>query len=84
MSRVAFLRFGERVSLKGVSFMRKYLGTAMGLVLVASLSACGSSGSDAPAPVAKGDLEKPVVKLGFIKLTDMAPLGHRQGKGVLR
>jgi nitrate/nitrite transport system substrate-binding protein len=42
------------------------------------LSACGGDG----APVAaKGDLEKAAVKLGFIKLTDIAPLVVAKEKG---
>jgi nitrate/nitrite transport system substrate-binding protein len=61
--------------------MRKYLGTAVSLALVLTLSACGGGESEAPAPVAKGDLEKPVLKLGFIKLTDMAPLAIAKEKG---
>jgi nitrate/nitrite transport system substrate-binding protein len=76
----AFCRTGF-ITEKGVSFMRKYLGTAASLALVMTLSACGSGSSDAPAPVAKGDLEKPVLKLGFIKLTDMAPLAIAKEKG---
>ncbi len=60
--------------------MRKYLGTAVSLALVVTLSACGG-GSEAPAPTAKGDVEKPVLKLGFIKLTDMAPLAIAKEKG---
>lgn len=61
--------------------MRKYLGTAVGLALVMTLSACGGGETEAPAPVAKGDVEKPVLKLGFIKLTDMAPLAIAKEKG---
>ncbi len=61
--------------------MRKYLGTAASVVLVMTLSACGGSETDAPAAVAKGDVEKPVLKLGFIKLTDMAPLAIAKEKG---
>jgi len=60
--------------------MRKLLGSAVGLALMVSLSGCGG-GADAPKPMAKGDLEKPVVKLGFIKLTDMAPLAIAKEKG---
>ncbi|MEP7350691.1 MAG: CmpA/NrtA family ABC transporter substrate-binding protein [Sphingorhabdus sp.] len=60
--------------------MRKYLSTAISAALLVSLSACGS-GADAPKPAAKGDLEKPVLKLGFIKLTDMAPLAIAKEKG---
>lgn len=61
--------------------MRKYLGTAVGLALVMTLSACGGGETEAPAAVAKGDVEKPVLKLGFIKLTDMAPLAIAKEKG---
>ena len=60
--------------------MRKILGTAVGTALILSLAACGGS-ADAPTTVAKGDLEKPVLKLGFIKLTDMAPLAIAKEKG---
>lgn len=60
--------------------MRTIVGTAIGLALMASLTACG--GKDASeAPVTKSDLEKPVLKLGFIKLTDMAPLAIAKEKG---
>lgn len=61
--------------------MRKNFGTAVGLALVLTLSACGGGEAEAPAPVAKGDVEKPVLKLGFIKLTDMAPLAIAKEKG---
>lgn len=60
--------------------MYKLLGTAVGLALMASLAACGGA-TDAPKPIAKGDLEKSVLKLGFIKLTDMAPLAIAKEKG---
>jgi nitrate/nitrite transport system substrate-binding protein len=60
--------------------MRKFLGTAVGLALMASVAGCGGT-PDAPTAVAKGDLEKPVLKLGFIKLTDMAPLAIAKEKG---
>jgi nitrate/nitrite transport system substrate-binding protein len=59
---------------------KKHLRLAIVLALSSALTACGG-GSDAPAPVAKGDLEKPVLKLGFIKLTDMAPLAIAKEKG---
>jgi nitrate/nitrite transport system substrate-binding protein len=61
--------------------MRKYLGTAASLTLVMTLLACGGGETEAPAPVAKGNVEKPVLKLGFIKLTDMAPLAIAKEKG---
>ncbi len=60
--------------------MRKLLGHAVGLALIGALAACGGSPDNA-ASVAKGDLEKPVLKLGFIKLTDMAPLAIAKEKG---
>lgn len=61
--------------------MRKFLVTAATLALATTLFACGSSETVAPSPVGKGDLEKPVLKLGFIKLTDMAPLAIAKEKG---
>jgi nitrate/nitrite transport system substrate-binding protein len=60
--------------------MRKILTSAIGLALVTTLAGCGS-GTDAPKTAAKSDLEKPVLKLGFIKLTDMAPLAIAKEKG---
>jgi nitrate/nitrite transport system substrate-binding protein len=60
--------------------MRTSLSIALGLAFTGTLSACGG-GADAPAPIAKGNLEKPVLKLGFIKLTDMAPLAIAREKG---
>jgi nitrate/nitrite transport system substrate-binding protein len=60
--------------------MRKILGTAISLALVVTLAGCGG-GAEAPKVAAKGDLEKPVLKLGFIKLTDMAPLAIAKEKG---
>lgn len=60
--------------------MRNYIGAAVGLALIATLTACGRT-PEAPKAAAKGDLEKPVIKLGFIKLTDMAPLAIAKEKG---
>ncbi len=65
---------------EGVDLMRKFFGTAIALALTVSLSGCGG-GAEAPKAVAKGDLEKPVLKLGFIKLTDIAPLVVAKEKG---
>ncbi len=50
------------------------------------LAACGSGGDRAPEGDVKsasidGAIEKPVLKLGFIKLTDMAPLAIAKEKG---
>jgi nitrate/nitrite transport system substrate-binding protein len=60
--------------------MQKFFGTALGVAIVFSLAGCGS-GSEAPKSVVKGDVEKPAVKLGFIKLTDIAPLVVAKEKG---
>jgi nitrate/nitrite transport system substrate-binding protein len=60
--------------------MRKILGAVVSLALISALAGCGGA-SDAPKAAAKGDLEKPVLKLGFIKLTDMAPLAIAKEKG---
>jgi len=51
---------------------------------LAVLSACGGgSGGDKPAAadISAEAVEKPVLKLGFIKLTDMAPLAIAKEKG---
>lgn len=54
----------------------------MSLALLATLPACGSSGGDGqPKAAAAGDLEKSSLKLGFIKLTDIAPLVVAKEKG---
>jgi nitrate/nitrite transport system substrate-binding protein len=60
--------------------MRKFLTSAIGLALVTAVAGCGGGPEDSKAAV-KGDLEKPVLKLGFIKLTDMAPLAIAKEKG---
>jgi nitrate/nitrite transport system substrate-binding protein len=59
--------------------MRIFFGTAIALALATTLTGCGTA--DAPKAVAKSDLEKAVLKLGFIKLTDMAPLAIAKEKG---
>ncbi|WP_417622889.1 CmpA/NrtA family ABC transporter substrate-binding protein [Parasphingorhabdus sp.] len=55
----------------------------------ALLTACGSGGETAKtdgvqAVSVDGAIEKPVLKLGFIKLTDMAPLAIAKEKGFFR
>jgi nitrate/nitrite transport system substrate-binding protein len=64
-------------------------GAIAALLAVSMLAGCGQSGT-APAPGATGDIakvaaergiEKPNLKLGFIKLTDMAPLAIAKEKG---
>jgi nitrate/nitrite transport system substrate-binding protein len=64
----------------GVSDMQKFFGTALCAALVSSLAACGGS-PESPKALVKGDLEKSSVKLGFIKLTDIAPLVVAKEKG---
>ncbi|MCF8707775.1 CmpA/NrtA family ABC transporter substrate-binding protein [Rhizorhapis sp. SPR117] len=68
-------------------FLKKS-GSLMALVLTSSLlAACGSSSKSeggntvAAAALPEGAVEKPVLKLGFIKLTDMAPLAIAREKG---
>ncbi len=61
--------------------MRKSTSVALALAFTSTLAACGGGSSDAPTPKNKGDLEKAVVKLGFIKLTDIAPLVVAKEKG---
>jgi nitrate/nitrite transport system substrate-binding protein len=60
--------------------MRKILRTAVGLALISSLASCGGA-PEASKAVAAGDLEKAAVKIGFIKLTDIAPLVVAKEKG---
>ncbi|WP_336980810.1 CmpA/NrtA family ABC transporter substrate-binding protein [Altererythrobacter fulvus] len=70
---------------EGSKFNRRSVIVA--LLASAALAGCGSgggskSGADvAAAPGAAGAVEKPVLKLGFIKLTDMAPLAIAKEKG---
>jgi nitrate/nitrite transport system substrate-binding protein len=68
----------KRVGQKFV--VQKLLGSAIILGLIVALPGCGG-GAEAPKTVAKGDLEKSAVKLGFIKLTDIAPLVVAKEKG---
>ncbi|MCP1471619.1 nitrate/nitrite transport system substrate-binding protein [Sphingobium sp. OAS761] len=52
--------------------------------IVAMVGGCGSKpdgNSVAPVDIAEGSVEKPNLKLGFIKLTDMAPLAIAKEKG---
>lgn len=60
-------------------------GMIAALLAGVALASCGK-GSDAPEKpaVAAGGIEKPVLKLGFIKLTDIAPLVVAQEKGFFR
>ena len=60
--------------------MRTHFGVAIVLALTTTIAGCGGTPT-ATAPAGKSDLEKPVLKLGFIKLTDMAPLAIAKEKG---
>jgi nitrate/nitrite transport system substrate-binding protein len=60
--------------------MRTYLGAAIALALTTTIAGCGGTPT-ATSSAGKSDLEKPVLKLGFIKLTDMAPLAIAKEKG---
>lgn len=62
------------------------IGMAATLALGLALAACGDKADtshEAPAAAAgaEGAIEKPNLKLGFIKLTDMAPLAIAKEKG---
>lgn len=67
---------------------RKFLkktGSVLALACVsAMLASCGGGtegGNAAAVDISTGALEKPSIKLGFIKLTDMAPLAIAKEKG---
>ncbi|MET1755119.1 CmpA/NrtA family ABC transporter substrate-binding protein [Novosphingobium sp. RD2P27] len=66
---------------QGHRFRRRAVIAA--LLVSVTLAGCGKSqsGDAAQAAVASGGVEKPVLKLGFIKLTDMAPLAIAKEKG---
>lgn len=71
------------VNNRGIRFNRR--GVIAALLMSVAVAACGgsdSSGGDAARPAAAaGAVEKPNLKLGFIKLTDMAPLAIAKEKG---
>ena len=71
---------------RGVRFDRR--GMVAALLMATALAGCGGGKSEAPAgnaDVAKiaaaNGIEKANLKLGFIKLTDMAPLAIAKEKG---
>jgi nitrate/nitrite transport system substrate-binding protein len=60
-------------------------GMIAALLAGIALAGCGKSADTAEKPVASANgIEKPALKLGFIKLTDMAPLAIAQEKGFFR
>jgi nitrate/nitrite transport system substrate-binding protein len=59
---------------------KSLLVSAITLALSTALAGCGGA-PEAPKAAAKGDLEKAAVKIGFIKLTDIAPLVIAKEKG---
>lgn len=69
--------------LGGFNFDRR--GMIAALLAGVTLAGCGSSpsegGDKVVAAAIDGQVEKPNVKLGFIKLTDMAPLAIAKEKG---
>tara|TARA_A100001391_G_scaffold201546_1_gene188832 strand:+ start:1536 stop:2969 length:1434 start_codon:yes stop_codon:yes gene_type:complete len=71
--------------IKGQLSRRTAMGTLAGFAAAMMLTGCGSSdegaGAVATAANVDGPPEKPNLKLGFIKLTDMAPLAIALEKG---
>ena len=64
----------------GLTFNRR--GVIAAVVAGMMVASCGSSADDTVVPsVVSGAIEKPSLKLGFIKLTDMAPLAIAKEKG---
>ncbi len=63
----------------GFRFDRR--GVIAALLMATALTGCGKSDDAAKTAVVAGAVEKPNLKLGFIKLTDMAPLAIAKEKG---
>src|SRR3546814_9098397 len=65
--------------------MRIHLSGTMVIMFAAAVGLQGCGGQSAQpsgeGTIAAGAVEKPVLKLGFIKLTDMAPLAIAKEKG---
>jgi len=66
---------------RGNGFTRR--AAVVALLASVALAGCGGSGGEdkAPVAVAAGAVEKPNLKLGFIKLTDIAPMVVAKEKG---
>jgi nitrate/nitrite transport system substrate-binding protein len=69
------------IGINGISFKRR--GVLVALFVSVALAGCGSGGKEETVAAAKveGAIEKPNLKLGFIKLTDIAPLVIAKEKG---
>jgi len=68
---------------QGFAFNRR--GMVAALLCGIALAGCSKGGSVAEKPAAGANgIEKPVLKLGFIKLTDIAPLVVAQEKGFFK
>lgn len=63
----------------GFRFDRR--GVIAALLMATALTGCGKSDDTVKPAVVAGAIEKPNLKLGFIKLTDMAPLAIAKEKG---
>lgn len=67
------------------ALLRNRRGMIAALLAGIAVAGCGKGGDTPDKPAASaGGVEKPVLKLGFIKLTDMAPLAIAQEKGFFR
>jgi nitrate/nitrite transport system substrate-binding protein len=78
--RLSHVRSGKQmVRFGGNGFNRRAVLAA--LMVSVTLTGCGGSGQSEPTAVAAGAVEKPNLKLGFIKLTDIAPLVVAKEKG---
>ncbi len=69
--------------LRGFSFNRR--GMVVALLASVAVAGCGGGGTAPEKPAASANgIEKPTLKLGFIKLTDIAPLVVAQEKGFFK
>lgn len=66
-------------------FSRKRRGLLVAILASVALAGCGGGSSTAEKTEKSATgIEKPILKLGFIKLTDMAPLAIAQEKGFFK
>ncbi|MFD2578386.1 ABC transporter substrate-binding protein [Novosphingobium colocasiae] len=64
---------------RGYGFTRR--AAVVALMASVALAGCGKSNDAAKPAATAGAVEKPNLKLGFIKLTDIAPLVVAKEKG---